>query len=412
MGGGKIIKWSLLVIIMLGINSWNRSAYADGTSLNIVADEARYEFNDREDYLRLKTKKGLTYDLSMWTTDDKILQSLEKLSRDEVSNFQTQRARVLSKLLTVLTHTKLGIGYGVFYKDRILARITSKKKPNLSVIESTIADAERVTNKKSPARLAEDFTQKVLETVDKEIWQSNQVIAHQSEYAFTISASLTGAFGYKEKKGGGNLGFGISFGYNKKDRAYVFEVFGDVEQTERLQAVGPQFYKKIMPFPFIIGLIPRLGVYIYNFSEVHPSEPRKAETLYPAFTSGAIAKGSDDMVGVGYINTMLSVPPYIADSFVQMTSTVRYPLFRLEVSKFLKGFVRLAFLRKGKLFPPFDYTFDAQPNDQPVLAFQKVSNLFDEVVYYDEALHSARPNSSQQNGIGTRGSANSCQAFF
>lgn len=328
-GGFRFISISIFLITVLLISlptsrnfSWAQSENNQNkiNLVNLSPEDSSEAINaepvttDKTDYtIHIKTK-SLQISLPLKPIAPNSLELYERLPVEVKHNFQRNRLFFLSSVVKVLNKIKYVPGIGSLVKEKILW------------VKDRNSQAEPISFKDRSNK----FVIKFIQALDAKLAEKAPLIADGNEFSVFVAANISAEGGRGGKGWGGLLDFGISFGFDKTNRAVVFQVFRNLEK----------FHNTVMPVVTNIGIGPRAGIIIRK------TEPGNEMTLFngssfyppgaPVFTQG----GSHHMtIGTGM--TLLGFPPPPFDLAITYSNTHNFKSWvYLSVSPITKGYIR------------------------------------------------------------------------
>lgn len=258
---------------------------------------------------------ALQISLPLKPLDPKSLDLFESLPIDVQHNFQKNRILFLSSVVKVLNKIKYVPGIGSLVKEKILW------------IKDRNSQAEPISFKERSNK----FVTKFIQALDAKLAEKSPLIADGNEFSVFVAANIAAEGGRGEKGWGGLMDFGISFGFDKNNRAVVFQVFRNLEK----------YHNSLMPVVTNIGIGPRAGILIRKTEAGNEMAIFDGSSFYPpgapVFTQG----GSHHMI-LGTGMTVLGFPPPPFDLAITFSNKHTFKSWvYLSFSPITKGFVRL-----------------------------------------------------------------------
>jgi hypothetical protein len=293
-----------------------------------------------EDGFTLTARDGTELYFSNSPKTEEAKQVFESMTPEMQKEFLESRKTILNFTAKVLKFGKLKYGLGQIIKNKI-TQIVSKVRRNGNPLDHLINDAQTANGLPQTDSLSVNHTKAkhelgkgVLNQIDQQLWLAAPVVASQNE--FTISAWLGVILeaGGRHRGVGGSLGFGLNIGYNKDSKAFVFEIFQDIDS-----------YEKGITGVLLAGLTPKIGINLINQKAGEEMKSRTGQSLYPPVAPLFSSKYSD-MAVIGLSSALLSFPPLIGDGMAYVNTSDRRTLLRVTVSPVMKGFLRF------KVAPP------------------------------------------------------------
>lgn len=275
------------------------------------AEVSPEEIEKTAEELKIRLNEKVVYVFAAQTSDDKALEAYRQLTAEEQEKFHEVREYTLRKAASVLSYTKLAIGFGQLVGNSItyVRNVVTRKELEITKTQT------------------KETIQSLLTALDKQIWEQSHLFVRAGDMGVVLVAGLIGEGGVASKGWGGILDIGISIGYDRTTRTLVFEIFKTKEK-----------FKTALPSMMILGLYGKAGFYV---SEPHAkTRIRNSSTFYPPAFPGYAQSGAD-YFSAGASTGLGFPPPGWADLLSYVNDSERATLFRLRVSPELKGFVRL-----------------------------------------------------------------------
>lgn len=287
-------------------------AKQESNQVEIIKTEIDVEQVTRSsDELKIKFNEKVEYVFAAQTSDEKAMESYLQLSPEEKIKFQEVREYTLRKAATVLSYTKLAIGFGKLVGNSI------------TYVKNLVTNKDQPLNKLEAQRTI----QNLLTAMDRQIWEQSHLFVRAGDMGVVLVGGVIGEGGVANKGWGGILDLGISIGYDRTSKTVVFEIFKTKES-----------FKTALPSMVILGLYGKAGFYV---SEPHAkTKIRNSSTFYPPAFPG-YAQTGPDYFSAGASTGLGFPPPGWADLLSYVNDAERATLFRLRISPELKGFVRL-----------------------------------------------------------------------
>lgn len=253
------------------------------------------------------------------------LESYQSLPQEQKNAFLKERLEFLKKTASVLHGTSYVSGMGSLIGDQ-LSYVGKKIK---SVFgdqpESLKGDQGAPTFQERRAQVV----QNMLQAIDYKLWYQAPLFIDSNEVGLQAHLGMVAVQGLKKNGAGGAEFLGISIGYNKTDKSFVFEVYHNSERFDHTKAaVG------------VIGMNFFAGPFFSHRDAKSPAKNMKGFTFYPPVAPGATQYGPD-IFSTGVASGIGFPPPPIADMYTWTDRFERRTVFRIAVSPILPGFVRL-----------------------------------------------------------------------
>ncbi|MCE3010600.1 MAG: hypothetical protein LW875_08305, partial [Proteobacteria bacterium] len=177
-----------------------------------------------------------------------------QLSDSEKQDFQKHRLEFLKKSAQSLSSVRYGLGLGAITKDKILFWRDKSDEKKLSF-------GDRSTY----------ITQFVLSSIDRQLWSQAPLVARATEFGVNASLGLGAEGGVMNKGFGGQFDIGISFGFNRESKSFVFQIYQNLEKfnSTKMGAMG------------YLGVAGKLGIMISNRTPGEATKPLSGSTFYP-----------------------------------------------------------------------------------------------------------------------------------
>jgi hypothetical protein len=232
----------------------------------------------------------------------------------------------LKNVARALNATKFAFGAGSiigntlsFVKDSV---VTLFKK---NVSSETSAPKDKVTFKEN----SHNAVQATLQALDYKLWNQAPLLLESNEFGVSASLGILIENGVQYNGMGGSEELGLSFGYNKTDKAFVFEIFHNSEKFSYTPAVIS-----------IAAIVVRAGLTVFQKENTQPVTVKTGNSFYPPVVPVFKSEGTDNF-STGF-STSLGFPPNpLVDLLTYSNKYTRNTIVRITVSPLMKGYVRL-----------------------------------------------------------------------
>lgn len=269
-----------------------------------------------------------------------------ELSEAEKASFLNTRKDLLHFAAKALQSLKFGLGFGVVLKDKIQF-IAQKKEihelyDEVQLLQGSHREDRLLALQKYEDDFNDRFKQKssqslkekvdfiivnVLRNLDAKLWSQSSLVAHSNEFGFMVSVGAIAEGGKNSGQGWGGLAdIGISIGYNKDQKAFVFQVFRDVEK----------FSSTEMPTIFLAGFVGKAG---FLMTKQHDELHLHGITFYPP-VAPAYSMTSPRSFSIGGSTGLTWPPSPLGDLLTYSNQFQQNTWLRVTVSPLVKGYVR------------------------------------------------------------------------
>lgn len=259
------------------------------------------------------------------------LEEFEKLTPQEQEKFQKIRMKVLAMVAKSLHHSRLALGAGMLIGDSFQF-LKAKLKGQAFHFEPR---AER----------RQKMIQSVLTSLDYRLFNQAPLVINANEMGFVLSVGAIQINGVKSRGWGGMLELGLIIAYNKETKSLVIENF-----------IAPEKFVKSMGVVSVLGVNGKMGFFMANRVRGQETATRYTESFYPPAIPMFAGNGSKQFAfglssGIGF------PPPPLADLLTFTNSHQETVTLRIEISRAVKGFVRLKTGEYKTLVEPLVFTF-------------------------------------------------------
>ncbi len=274
---------------------------------------------DKTNLLYLKLPNGQNYLLP----DDPLTPSQKEtfslMTEADREAFRAHRLEYLQMLLKVIDKARYPAGFAAAGWDKVAALYRKAFKG---------ATGEQDIDKPTMGERGRRAIQYALRLADSQLWDKAPVVANSNEVGLTLEFGAGGGVAVGKYGLYGTTGFGFGFNLDRKNKFVSFEFYQDVEILE-----------KAIPFTAGVAVYGALlGNLNHNDWEA-PSRITRGEGLsgvgpvMGTFTSDSLRAGFGLGVGIS--------PPIVSDLVVIETKLARVPWFKIGVSPYAPGYVRV-----------------------------------------------------------------------
>lgn len=274
-------------------------------------------------------------------------QRLDALNEQERISFLHTRSEFLRAAAIAFQKIKWGFGFGSVIKNR-LAFYREKKEIHRQFefaekmqgdVKDTLLSAAQAQEEDLQARKdvfreqkmkqkADEVIVKLLLNLDRNLWDGAPIVSRANEFGVMVALGPQLEMGSTEgKKWGGLLDIGLSLGYNRDQKALVFQIFRDKEK----------FVSTQMPGVFIAGVVLKTGLMVANQNKQMTTE---GSTFYPPMAPG-FSTMTDRSFNAGFSSGLTWPPSPLGDILTYTNSSQRRIWLRLSFSPVQKGFVQV-----------------------------------------------------------------------
>ncbi len=275
-------------------------------------------------------------------------QRLAMLSVEEQKGFLQTRSEFLKMAAMAFQKLKWGFGAGYviknkisFFRDKreIRKKLEFANKLNEGDERDTIISAvlsyqeqmlakQKILRDQSFKEKSDQVILKLLYNLDRSLWDGAPIVSRANEFGvmFALGPQIE-AGSTNGKKWGGLLDIGISLGFNRDQKALVFQIFRDKEK----------FVSTQMPGIFIAGVVLKAGLMISNQKKEMTTE---GSSFYPPMAPG-FSTITDRSFNVGFSSGLTWPPSPLGDILTYTNASQRRVWLRLSFSPVQKGFVQV-----------------------------------------------------------------------
>lgn len=250
------------------------------------------------------------------------LESYERMSDEQKVQFQAARILFLKNAARILSSTKFVLGAGTLVGDGFSFVKVKVKKAFGKEAEAT----EKV--RRSFMERSNGAVQSALKGIDYKLWSQAPMVVDSSEFGLSVSLGIVAETGVMKRGAGGAEEIGINLAVNKKNKAFVFEIFHNSEVFDNTKAAIS-----------VLGLVGKAGM---TMGSRQGAETLKGSSFYPPAVPG-FSSASAEYFNAGFSSSLGLPPPPLADLMTFTNKFERHVWIRVTVSPVVKGFVRVQF---------------------------------------------------------------------
>lgn len=251
------------------------------------------------------------------------LEAYRQLPPEKQEKFQRDRLVFLQNAARVINSTKYIMGAGSLVGDAF----TFVKVKGAKVFGKDLETEAK--EKRSFKERSRKIAEGILQSIDYKLWSQAPLVIDANEFGVHAQVGVFALTGVREKGFGGGEFMGLSFAYNKENRAFVFEIQHTSESFTRSQAATG-----------VLGLAGFMGMDISRKDLAHPVEVLRGNSFYPPAAPIYSLTGPNHF-SAGIASTLGLPPPPLADLMTWEDNHERRALLRITVSPVMKGFVRI-----------------------------------------------------------------------
>lgn len=269
--------------------------------------------------------------LGLNSETDKVnpLEAYENMSAEAKNQFQQTRLMFLEQIARVLNKTQFALGAGSLVGNGF--RFVKQKSLQLIGRGSTSPAQEAVAFKQR-SRMA---VQSVLQGIDYKLWSQAPMLIEANEFGMSVALGLLAEGGTRRRGGGGVEEIGLSFAYNKTQKAFVFEIYHNSEKFENSKSLVAA-----------LGVMGKAGI---HFGKRSGASSLRGGSFYPPVVPG-YSMTTPEYFSAGFSSSLGLPPSPFVDIMTFSNKFERTTLLRVTVSPLVKGFVRMHI---GDLTRPF-----------------------------------------------------------
>jgi len=268
-------------------------------------------FANPNERLEIVMKDGSSYSIALFTADTDSARVFSELSPEVRDQFLKNRELILRAIAGTLHGLRIPIGVWRKMIRPQLDWLYGKSKP-LEEVSLNFQETGFVS------------VQAALQELDKHLWEKSETISQTNEYGIALEMGVSGGGKAGARGFYGIMGFGLLLTVDPLERAVAFELFGDLEKTQRAT-------------PFYGGA----GIFITMMGSALSTDWKKelcAEQGNAFCAAGLVGFLSDRYVGLGLSKELgIGFPGTV----LMESELSRMPLLRLGVSDQWPGFIRV-----------------------------------------------------------------------
>lgn len=298
--------------------------YDDGTGGERVEFQTEDSILQKNvDTLSIQLGKN-TYTITDRTTDAEALARFDAMTPEQQARFIQNRDMFISNTAKVLRRIGWTFGLGSLVGGKI---VMIKDK----LLRKEKEDADSIVVRENFRERSNRIITSMLTAMNRQLWAQAPLVGDANEFGVTLSLGLALEGGRPKKGWGGQFDLGVSFGYNKEKKAFVFQIFRNIEK----------FRTTLMPAVFYAGVTPKAAIQVSQMRD-GAIQSRIGTTIYPPGVPGFLST-SPTMFASG-INTGVGFPPPPFGDMLSYTNQLdNKAILRVMISPTLKGFVRVQF---------------------------------------------------------------------
>lgn len=272
---------------------------------------------------------------------------LDSLSPEERKIFFSTRAEFLRLTAIGLQKLRVGFGIGAVIANRVsffrhqrqtqkyldLAETMSGDQRQ-SLISSILSYDEQMQEKQEALRglslkdKGDQVISKFLHSLDRTLWDGAPIVSRANEFGVMGAIGAQFEMGTNEgDKIGGLFDIGVSLGYNRDQKALVFQIFRDKEK----------FISTQMPGVFIAGVVVKAGPTIANQKN---DLTTRGVSFYPPMVPG-YSTTTDQSFSAGFSSGLTWPPSPLGDILTYSNSSERRVWLRVTLSPMHKRFFKV-----------------------------------------------------------------------
>ncbi|MGZ3744279.1 MAG: hypothetical protein ACXWRA_10590 [Pseudobdellovibrionaceae bacterium] len=254
------------------------------------------------------------------------LAGYEELSSEKKEHFQKIRVMFLKNVARALNTTKFVLGTGSIVGDSlsfVSSSVMNMLKKNSA--SKTFTSREKINFSERSRR----SVQAVLQALDYKLWNQAPLLLNSNEFGISASLGIIIENGRAKSGHGGPEELGLSFAYNKTEKAFVFEIFHNSEKFSHTPA-----------FVGVVGLVVKMAPLFGQTDVDNPTKTKTGTTFYPPVVPAFTSSGPD-FFSAGLSTSLGLPPPPFVDMLTYTNKYSRNTIIRITVSPVSKGFIRL-----------------------------------------------------------------------
>lgn len=248
------------------------------------------------------------------------LEPYEAMNAESKNQFQQTRLMFLENVARVLHKTQFALGAG----SLVGSGFKFVKQKSLQIIGKGTTEAPAETRTfKQRSRAA---VQSILQGVDYKLWSQAPMLIEANEFGMSVALGILAEGGARRRGGGGVEELGLSFAYNKSQKAFVFEIYHNSEKFESSKSLVAA-----------LGIMGKAGI---HFGKRSNAGGLKGGSFYPPVVPG-FSMTSPEYFAAGFSSSLGLPPSPFVDIMTFNNKFERTTLLRVTVSPVIKGFVRM-----------------------------------------------------------------------
>lgn len=292
----------------------------DGPTFRV---EARPDPNEMRKALGLEISEKLKAKLVAQgevVEDINPLAEYESLSAESRDKFDKLRLDFLQNVAKTLHKVDFALGAGSVVGDSFTF-LKLKAFKNEQAQQELSERSTRSFKEKSAHAI-----EAALKGINYKLYNQAPLLIEANEFGLSLSVGVAAELGMGRKGVGYNQELGLSFAYNKADKAFVFEIFHNSEKFNNSRS-----------FVSLLGVIGKLGMTI---GVRDGAKIIKGSSFYPSFIPG-FSSTSPSYFYTGASTSFGFPPSPFADMLTFTNDFHRTPLLRITFSPVVKGFIRI-----------------------------------------------------------------------
>ncbi len=254
------------------------------------------------------------------------LKEYNDLNLDEKIQFQNKRLHLLKAAAKALHASQLAIGTGLLIGDSF--------RFMKAVLKGQAFHFDRSKERRR------GIIQNILNSLDYRLHSQAPLVLSANELGFVVSAGIIKLHGIRDNGGGGLLEMGLIFAYNKESKTFVIENF-----------VAPERFVSSLAAVAVVGINGKAGIFMANRERGLEAVNRFGQSFYPPIIPAFATNGAKQFT-FGFSSGLGFPPPPMADLLTFSNSHRETVTFRVEISKAIKGFIRIKTGEYKTLFKP------------------------------------------------------------
>ncbi len=253
------------------------------------------------------------------------LEGYDGLSQEKKEQFQKTRMIFLQNVARALSATRFVFGFGSivgdslsFVKDSVKGVTQRTNSLDASVPKEKVSFSERSRN----------AVEATLQALDYKLWNQAPLLLDSNEFGVSASLGIMIENGVLNNGMGGSEELGLSFAYNKANKAFIFEVFHNSEKYSYTPAVVTA-----------AGVLIKAGPHFGQRDIERQTKILTGTSFYPPAMPGYSTTGTD-YFSAGFSSSIGFPPNPIVDMLTYTNKFERNSIIRVTLSPVMKGYVR------------------------------------------------------------------------